>query len=263
VGDVPFPDQISDQEGPVLSRSYETIFDRTLEEVASATTDLDLDVPLVPFWPIRGAAYDGSLLVIGRSVNGWVMPWTPRQLREPSIRRSAVDWMRSNAEPVDGCRMGWVTDLWGAQEGYNAHTSAFWRVLRRIILSGGADDHWSSQLAWTNLYKVSPAARGNPGAALQRAQRQSAIELLNLEVEQFAPRRVLALTGRWIGPFSDGLGLNLAPRSGLVEGVGKKGDCAWVVAKHPMLKPEDRFVGEVLAAFADLGAPFAVGSEGS
>ena len=94
-------DQVSDEEGPVLSRSYETIFDRTLEEVASAATDLD--VPLAPFWPIRGASYDGSLLVIGRSVNGWVMPWTARQLREPSIRRSAVDWMRSNAERVDGC----------------------------------------------------------------------------------------------------------------------------------------------------------------
>jgi|GEM_PF-6786194 len=35
-----------------------------------------------------------------------------------------------------------------------------------------------------------------------------------------------------------------------------KGDCAWVVAKHPMMKPEGPFVREVLAAFADLGAPF-------
>ena len=42
-------DQVSDEEGPVLSRSYGTIFDRTLEEVASAATDLDLDVPLAPF----------------------------------------------------------------------------------------------------------------------------------------------------------------------------------------------------------------------
>jgi len=93
-------------------------------------------------------------------------------------------------------------------------------VLRRKILSdsrAGADDvHWSSHLAWTNLYKVSPAAGGNPGAALQLAQRQSAIELLKLEVEQFAPRRVLAMTGGLIDPFVDGLGLTLTPRSGLV-----------------------------------------------
>jgi hypothetical protein len=36
----------------VLSRNYETVFDRTLEEVAAAATDLD--VPLVPFcWPME------------------------------------------------------------------------------------------------------------------------------------------------------------------------------------------------------------------
>lgn len=32
---------------------YERTFDRTLEEVALAA--VDLDVPLVPFWPLRGA----------------------------------------------------------------------------------------------------------------------------------------------------------------------------------------------------------------
>ena len=249
----------------MLSRSYETVFERTLQEVALAATELD--VRLAPFWPIRGAAYDGSLLVIGRSVNGWVKDWSARQLRESSVRLSAVEWMRSDAEPLDGCRMRWVTDLWDARAGYNTHRSAFWRVLRRIVLSDTAprpdDAHWSSWLGWTNLYKVSPGAGWNPGADLQGAQRRSAIELLNLEVEEFRPRRVLALTGGWIGPFSDGLGLDLAPRSGLVEGVARKGDCAWVVAKHPMAKPEDRFVSEVLAAFAELGAPFAVGSEDS
>ena len=242
----------------MLSRSYETVFERTLQEVALAATELD--VRLAPFWPIRGAAYDGSLLVIGRSVNGWVKDWTARQLRESSVRLSAVEWMRSDAEPLDGCRMRWVTDLWGARDGYNAHTSAFWRVLRRIILSDtrpGADDAlWSSRLAWTNLYRVSPGAGWGPGAALQLAQRRSAIELLKLEVEEFAPRRVLALTGGWIGPFTHELGLALSARPGLVEGVAERDGCAWVVAKHPMAKPEDRFVSDVLAAFADLGAPF-------
>jgi hypothetical protein len=242
----------------MLSQTYETIFEQALLDVALAATELD--VPLAPFWPLRGAAYDGGLLVIGRSVNGWVESWTARQLREPSIRRAAVERMRSDAEPADRCRMAWVTDLAGPNDVYNTNLSAFWRVLRRIVLSDtstGLDDaRWSSRLAWTNLYKVSLGAGWNPGADLQRAQRRSAIELLNREVEQFAPRRVLALTGGWIGPFSDGLGLHLTTRSGLVEGVGMKGDCAWVVAKHPMMKPEGPFVSEVLAAFADLGAPF-------
>lgn len=241
----------------MLSAAYETAFERTLAEVALASPDLD--VPLVPFWPLRGAAYDGSLLVIGRSVNGWVEDWTPRQLRQPLIRHSAAEQMRADAEPVGSCRMRWVTDRWDARDGYNTHRSAFWRVLRQIVLRdpshGANDDNWSSRLVWTNLYKVSPAAGWNPGGDLQRAQRSSAIELLRLELEEFTPRRVLALTGGgWMDPFSAGLGLRLSPRSGLVERVGDLGSCAWVVAKHPMGKPEARFVNEVLAAFAELGA---------
>jgi hypothetical protein len=242
---------------PVLSQQYETIFERTLEEVALAAPDLDR--PLTPFWPVRGGAYDGGLLVIGRSVNGWIGNWTARQLREPSVRRSVVETMRSDAEPEDGSRMDWVTKLWGARGQYSTRRSAFWRVLRRIVLTdpgAGADlDQWSSRLAWTNLYKVSPRKGGNPHADLRRAQRRSAIELLEIEIEEFAPRRVLALTGGWIGPFAQELGLAPRSRPGLVEGVAERDGCAWVVAKHPMGKPEDRFVGEVLAAFAELGAP--------
>jgi hypothetical protein len=48
VGDVPFPDQISDEESLVLSRSYETVFERTLQEVALAAT-----AHTVLVWPSR------------------------------------------------------------------------------------------------------------------------------------------------------------------------------------------------------------------
>lgn len=165
--------------------------------------------------------------------------------------------MRATAQPDGHCPMAWVADMWHNKTGYRTSSSAFWRVLRRIIHadSGVTDPIWPSRLAWTNLYRVSPAAGGNPGADLQRAQRRAAVDLLKLEIDEFAPRRVLALTGGWINPFMDGLGLNLVGRNGLVEKTGHNGNVAWVVAKHPMTKPEDRFVHEVLAAFADLGAP--------
>jgi hypothetical protein len=228
-----------------------------LGRVALAATDPD--VPLVPFWPLRGAKYDGGLLVIGRSVNGWVDDWTARRLADPAARRAAVEWLRSDAEPADRCRMLWVTELWGAKSGYSTARSAFWRVLRRIVLSDPAvvpdEAQWPSHLVWTNLYKVSPGAGWNPMANLQRAQRHDAIELLKLEMAEFAPRRALALTGGWIDPFIGDLGLSLASRSGLVEGIDRRDGAAWVVAKHPMGKPEDRFVAEVQHAFADLGTP--------
>src|SRR5438034_7217766 len=112
----------------MLSVAYERTFERMLREVAEAARDPA--VPLVPFWPLRGALYDGGLLVIGRSVNGWVEDWTAGQLSDPVVRRSAVERLRRDAEPLDRCRMQWVTDLWGARDGYNTHSSAFWRVLR-------------------------------------------------------------------------------------------------------------------------------------
>lgn len=236
-----------------LSLDYTAAFEHMLAEVASAATDLD--VPLVPFWSLRGAAYDGELLVIGRSVNGWVEDWTALQLRDHSVRREAVDWLRRDAEPTSGDRMSWVADLWGATTGYNTRRSAVWRVLRRISGGDDAADDWPSRLVWTNLYKVSPAAGWNPGADLQRAQRKSVQELVRREIAEFNPRRVLALTGPWIAPFADGLGLAFPSRPGLVEGAGNVDGRFWVIAKHPMRKPEGPFVNEVRSAFKELGAP--------
>ena len=69
------------------------------------------------------------------------------------------------------------------------------------------------------------------------------------------PTRILALTGGWIDPFADGLGLKVTRRSGLVEGVGELMGRPCVVAKHPMAKPEGLFVTEVLRGFAELRVP--------
>jgi hypothetical protein len=243
-----------------LPAIYDETFDRMLGNLAAVAGDPE--VPLVPFWPLRGSRYDAELLVIGRSVNGWIEDWTSRQLQDPVIRRAVVAHMRRDAEPENADRMAWVTDLWGATTGYSTRRSAFWRVLRLISDGDDPSPDWPSRLVWTNLYKVSPAAGWNPGADLQRAQRSVAAELLLLEIDAYAPRRVLALTGGWISPFAHPLGLDLEPGGGLVEWAGTKGGRHWVVAKHPMRKPEGPFVEEVRSAFAQLGAPLSGGRRG-
>lgn len=236
---------------PTLSAAYEADFNRMLADVAAASDPMDL---LVPFWPIRGATSNGQLLVIGRSVNGWVRDWRAGELSNSAERARAVAWMRLNAEPSDKDRMRWVLDAWGATSGYNTRKSAFWRVLSKLVPGGPARD-WPGRLIWTNLYKVSPAAGWGPGVDLQQAQRGAAIELLRVELKTFAPLRVLALTGPLINPFKKDLDLNLEPRAGLVQGIGERDGAAWVVAKHPMAKPGDRFVDEVSKAFSELGQP--------
>ena len=235
----------------MLSLAYESEFEQLIASAASAS---DQQTALVPFWPLIGANYDHELLVIGRSVNGWVQDWTAAQLMNSSERANAVAWMRADAEPVHGDRMAWVTDLWGARQGYNTARSAFWRVIRRIISGDGpVDMNWSSRLVWTNLYKLSPAAGWNPGGDLQRAQRGRAVQLLARELEELSPKRVLALTGSWIAPFGAELELRLEARRGLVEGLGRRRGAAWVVAKHPMGKPGSAFVYAVLAGYTELG----------
>jgi hypothetical protein len=161
--------------------------------------------------------------------------WPAGQLRRPEVRVAAVAWLRAAAEPEDRSRMSWVVELWGARMGYNTRRSAFWRVLRSLLadMDGVDSEHWSDSLAWTNLYKASPEG-WNPGAPLKRAQRPDAAELLRLEVAAFAPARILALTGGWIGPFAERLELDVRRQDGLVEAVGYAMGRPCVVAAHPM-----------------------------
>lgn len=153
-----------------MSVAYGETFERMLAEVADVATDPV--APLVPFWPLRGSLYDGDLLVIGRSVNGWVDDWTVGQLRDPAQRRAAVDWLRRDAEPIDSCRMQWVTDLWGAQTGYNTHRSAFWRVLRRIVLSDPATDPTTDR--WSRSPGLDEPVQGIAGSGLEPGRRSPA-----------------------------------------------------------------------------------------
>jgi hypothetical protein len=231
---------------------YDCAFQALLAACARAATELDARI--TPFWPLVGNRYNGDLMVIGRSVNGWIDDWAIGELRDPMTRVKVARTMRADAEPLDRCRMLWVTDLAGKTDSpYNTNRSAFWRVLREItgILTGATGATWPSQLAWTNLYKASPAAGWNPGADFQVAQREEAIDLLRRELDSLQPQRVLALTGaNWIGPFIKPLGMELGWRAGgLVEGVGRRGSAEVVVARHPMTKPHRQFVDEVLLAF--------------
>ena len=141
-----------------LPASYDIEFDAMLAGVAAVTGP---EVPLVPFWPLHGGAYTGDLLVIGRSVNGWIEDWTAGELAQPRVRAEAMARLRLDAEPSGVDRMAWVSDLWGATDGYNTRRSAFWRVLADLT-AGFDDPNWPGRLAWTNLYKGLPCSGLEP-----------------------------------------------------------------------------------------------------
>ncbi len=112
----------------------------------------------------------------GRAVNGWSNSFNPSQLNTPQ-ERDGVSMMikeSSYGKPgEDTCPMKWVTDQWKNNAGYNTVKSAFWRVIRGIVLSfniAEQNDCWSSYLVWSNLYKIAPETGGNPGERLCSVQ---------------------------------------------------------------------------------------------
>jgi hypothetical protein len=122
-------------------------------------------------------------------------------------------------------------------------------VLAAVDPASRDDPLWSSRLAWSNLAKLAPAEGGNPGGPLLEVQRELGPGLIDREVHELRPRRVLVLTGRsWFEPFARGTGLEVEWRDGLVQGVVRERARTWVIAGHPQGKPRP-ILDEVIAAF--------------
>ena len=200
-----------------------------------------------------GHEYKRKLMVVGRATNGWTHSFRRQQLLAPRGPERWAQRAREDSED-DECPMLWVARCWGARKGYNTKGSAFWRVsgtvaseLLGIELS---DLQWPSQMAWSNLYKVAPAARKNPGNRLCRVQLETTAELLRREVAELKPKRVLVLAGGdWFEDFEKPLGLDVSWTKGLIEGVAESRGTRWVIGPHPQGKKERPLVRAIRNAF--------------
>ena len=209
----------------------------------------------------RGQRYSGALMVVGRAVNGW-KEISPTEISSPDRRRRYVSTLSGVQD--DQCPMQWVRDSWGKRGGYNTARSAFWRVIKDVMRScaPAARRDWPSHLVWSNLYKVSPSEGGNPSGQLQQVQLEGCKALLKLEIESFAPARLLFLTGwDWAAPFLTESDVDRTPLGTHVQATGHwpvgERQSRVVVANHPQGKPHKEWVSEVLAAFEATPAPAA------
>ncbi|MGD0109852.1 MAG: hypothetical protein ABSC06_38400 [Rhodopila sp.] len=147
------------------------------------------------------------------------------------------------------------------EENYNTRRSAFWRVIRAVVsrlhIANVDENTWPSYLIWSNLYKVSPAKGGNPNSELRCAQFNECVQLLQWELENYRPSRILFLTGRaWADPFLTQVWNDRVERNGhsFVECIGHVAcgphhAATCVVASHPQGKNETNWVNDVVAAF--------------
>ena len=219
---------------------------------------------LTGFLAMRGHLYNRELMVIGRAVNGWRCCARPQDLAVSSFREEfAVNVLKSVTGDQGQCPMKWVTNRWGVGNRYNTKKSAFWRVIRRVTdqlqVANRHHPDWSSYIVWSNLYKLSPCRGRNPSRKLRHIQLAGCKNLVQLEIKEYRPKRLLILTGRhWATPFLDALRAEtLRGPNGYVRCIGRlplpDGDQThFVVACHPERKPETPWTTEVLQAFQAL-----------
>ena len=231
-----------------MSSAYQDAYDsllRELEKNPGANPET-----MAAFWPMSGHGYHGDLMVIGQATNGWEGQIDVQQLKYPDYRTRVMKKARAVADSgicnlATRCPMLWVTDQWQDKRKNATGKSPFWRVIREVVdrlnLGDVNTDDWPSALAWSNLYKVAPKDGGNPVQRFRAGQEPGVFDLLKREVEEFAPRRVLVLTGLDLfAPFAAHAGLALIPESGpVVEAHAIVDNTHWIVARYPSRLPKD------------------------
>lgn len=244
------------------------LWQRLLSVLGSIADGSFRDGNLTAYMPRRGnlAGDNSPLMVVGRAVNGWGDQFAASDCNSPRRVDEIVAGAQGAAQDAHGDQMSWVRNNWreGDPTGYRTNSSAFWRVIRRIVLEivdDATDDDWSSYLVWSNLYKVSPASGGNPSTKLCNAQQAACANMLVREIEYFQPQMVLFLTGLdWLVGFEEALRIPYEPANATKQAVVQQSGklqlesvtSQYVVCKRPERKPESAFVDQVLAAFATL-----------
>ena len=248
-----------------------------MENLKQEFTDMLLNVGnkftedlLTALFPIKGNRYNTELMVVGRALNRWGIEkdkiwWNPNEgkPKQETIDR-IIDYSSQGDKPKE-CPLKWITDHWGIDsdsidlvddKSYNMKRSAFWRVIREILMKleitteGKNDDDWSSFVTWSDLYKIASPLGGNPSSKLIDAQYEGCKRILKAEFECFSPKRILFLTGyNWFRDFENAGFKKEKKLHSLVEWVGYYDKTQVVVAKHPQGKDETDYVKQVIKYF--------------
>lgn len=253
------PDSLARNNDDGLAHIQE-LLDNLLHTIANAQ-HRDPNQELAAFFPVKGARYDGKLMVVGRAVNGWGKGFLPQELVEPKSRREVIVLARKAAGKDPSRPLSWITDDWKETD-YNPKRSAFWRLIRLLThnlgIANDSEIEWPSHIVWSNLYKISPDEGGNPSNQLCSLQESQCIRMLQQEIALWHPNRIVFLTGyNWAKPFVEALGTAKAVSNGsLVQAVGRvtlptDAGATFVVAPHPQGKPSARLAQDIGAALSD------------
>ena len=188
-----------------------------------------------------------GIIFVGKATNGWITDG-----RNVEKLFNGVDNERIFAR-MD--QMQWVENYAGAENDYNTNKSAFWRTIKRVAQAIYHVDNWSSNIAWSNLYKMAPYEEGNPIEYIKQDQLPYCKKIFKAELDVLQPKFVVLLTSEWEKDFL--YYLNNESTTHSIEKVKWNNDrfeikiyCIndiyFIASQHPQGKPEKEHV-EVLS----------------
>jgi len=198
-----------------------------------------------------GRGWNRGVLYVGRAVNGWgeTNPLRAETLDQADAVEKAIDYSLGSCgwdQSRETCPiLDWYELMLVKKQkkeiSWNIHKSRFWSVIKECA---GDGPDWTWQVAWTNLYKLSPAAGRNPQTWLKNATFEACLAMLSAEIGHLEPRAVVFQTGWWWAkPFIDRLGVEAGHEIGVIAGqlcwVGvypAVGKIPLVVVPHPERK---------------------------
>lgn len=205
----------------------------------------------------KGSEYDNcseKIMIVGRAMNGW----------EDDRKFTSVDdfidtflYEFQNISETKNVfddvvnRKGFESK--GRKRNYLYINSKFWKLIHHILKEYGmANDNWydddnggnmdwNKKIVWSNLYKVSPYAEGNPEWKLIKPNMQEYIDIIKAEIKQYNPNKIIFITDRWhLDPwvkqpkFSEALGIKFVeePKNCIV-GTGGYNGAKIIVCTRP------------------------------
>ena len=226
------------------------------------------------FVAMRGEHYinsDKKVMIIGRAPNGWKRLDTSSKDGFSNDAANEFDDIKRWGKWIKcyGNKQYAIDETTGEelQPRYCVSGKPFWSYSKAIyfgLTNQKVEGLWQHNIAWSNLYKVSPSSGYNPDVDNQKMQLQPCIAILKKELEELDPDYVLFMTGYdWFEPFKqifesiNDKGERNCCRGAdknehFVECTARFGKSKIVVACRPEHRIKDKYVGVILRAFEEM-----------
>ncbi|HPB02736.1 MAG TPA: hypothetical protein PLZ67_07260 [Bacteroidales bacterium] len=261
----------------LLSEDYDRSFTKMIQEFS-----IDSDkrkTKYFSFYPSFGVKKDTPVefLIYGQAVNGWGDECEFKVGNETTIdnickaayKYSNEYFPYDNHGPLDWVNVQWckseynkylnLTEARAAFEEYycdryRPSLSFFWNVVYKTVSdykepNSRETRNWADYVVYSNLYKIAPSPKGNPDEIEKNTQRESAVELVKMELDQLKPKYCLVLTNlEWWNPFAKELRLEICSQKETkrIQQVAYYGNTKIIVAKRPFLGDSETYSREIL-----------------